>query len=132
MMMVMKLTMMLVEPVHLYWIETSAWPEHNPLGSQPEASIMHGFVKALSCLTVCYRGNNWNAVAIAVDTHLEEVEEEEEGMAGQAVAVAAATVATGMSLVLCLGFLSLPFRSWPMVILRAAALGGSRYYRKKA
>ena len=52
MMMVMKSTLMLVEPVHLYWIETSAWPEHNPLGSQPEASIMHGFVKALSCLTL--------------------------------------------------------------------------------
>ena len=58
MMMVMIMIMMLVEPMHLHWIETSAWPEHNPLGSQSEASIMHGFVKALLCLTVCYCGND--------------------------------------------------------------------------
>ncbi len=52
MMIVMIMTMMLVS-LSLSGLRQRAWPVHNPLGSQPEASIMHGYDKALSCFTVC-------------------------------------------------------------------------------
>ncbi len=47
-MIVMTMTMTFGEPVHLQWFEISAWPVHNPLGSNQK------LVSCMALSTLCH------------------------------------------------------------------------------